>query len=235
MSQHLARLAAPKPWSIKRKNIKFITKPRPGPHNLKSSISINTVLKELLHYAKTTREVKKIINSDNLLVNGLIRKDHKFPVGVMDVIEFPKTKEYFRVLYNKKGKFILLPIKKEEVAIRPCKIINKTILKGKRVQLNLSDGTNIIVKEDSYKVGDSIILSKNEIKSHLKFEKGASIYLVGGKHTGTTGILEGVHRLAGSQQDRIILKTVKETFETLKEYALVVGKDKPIISLPENE
>lgn len=235
MSKHLIRLAAPKSWSINRKRIKFITKPRAGPHNLKDSITITTILKDILKYAKTTREVKKILNSDSLLINERIRKDHRFPIGVMDVIAFPKTQEYFRVFYNKKGKFILHPIKKEESAITLYKIANKTILKGKKVQLNLCDGKNIIVKKDSYKVGDTIILSNNEVKSHLKFDKGALIYLTGGKHIGTIGVFEGIHEFTGSQATRIIFKTAKETSETLKEYAFVIGKDKQAISLPQNE
>ena len=57
---HLTRLAAPKSWQIKRKGLKFITKALPGPHSLDTGISFNTMFIEILNYAKTAREVKKI-------------------------------------------------------------------------------------------------------------------------------------------------------------------------------
>lgn len=221
MSKHISRLAAPKSWPIKRKGIKFVTKPSPGPHKLKESIPLNLILRNLLGYVETTREAKKILNSGKVLVDKVVRKDHKFPVGVMDIIKIPSINEYYRVLYNKKGKFILHKINKQEAEIKPEKIIGKTILKKNKTQLNLYDGKNIIIKEDKYKVGDSIIIIKDEIKKHLKLEKDALIYLIGGKHISLIGTLKEIHRLQNSP-DRISFKVDNKTFETLKKYAFVI-------------
>lgn len=227
MKKHLKRLAAPKSWKLRRKGIKFIARPMPGPHKLEESITLNVILKNLLSYAKTTREVKKILNDGKILVDKIVRKNYRFPVGVMDIIEIPSTNEYYILLHNKKGKFILKKISKEEADFKICKIIEKTILKKNKIQLNLYDGKNILVEKNDFKVGDSIVivLPKNEIKKHLKFEKGASIYLIGGKHIGNTGILEEVHKFPGSQPAKIIFKSGKETFETLKKYTFVIEKE----------
>ena len=56
---HLKRLAAPKTWGITRKNTKFITKPVPGPHGMQAGMPLSVLIKEILNYAGTTREVKK--------------------------------------------------------------------------------------------------------------------------------------------------------------------------------
>ena len=225
MSQHILRLAAPKSWPIKRKNLKYIAKPSPGPHKLENCITLNLILKDLLKYAETEREVKKILNSGKVLVNKLIRKDHRFPVGIIDTIEIPSLNEYYRLLFNKKGKFILKKILKEDAELKLSKIIGKTMIKNKKIQINLYDGGNIIVGKDEYKLGDTILTSNNEIKKHLKLEKGALIYLIGGKHVGSVGKIQDFHKVSRSQ-DKIIFKIGNELHETSKEYAFVI--DKPI-------
>ena len=63
---HIKRLAAPKTWQIRTKGLKFITKPAPGPHSLDTGMPLSTLLKEVLNYANTTREVKKILNTNEI-------------------------------------------------------------------------------------------------------------------------------------------------------------------------
>lgn len=226
MSKHLKRLNAPKSWPIKkRKGIKFITKPLPGPHSLNKSIPINILLKDVLDYAQTTREVKKILNESKILINNIIRKDPGFPVGCMDTISIPSTNEYYRLIYNEKGKFILKPIKKEEAGFKLYKIQNKTLLKGNKIQLNLEDGKNILVPKDGYKVGDSILLENNKIKKHLKLEKNALIFLTDGKHIGKIGVLEEIYKPSPVTETKISFKLDNKKFETLKKFAFVVEKD----------
>lgn len=226
MSKHLKRLNAPKSWPIKkRKGIKFITKPLPGPHSLNKSLPLNVLLKDILNYAQTTREVKKILNENKILVNNLVRKDQGFPVGCMDTISIPSISEYYRLVYNERGKFILKPIKKEEAGFKLHKIQNKTMLKGNKIQLNLEDGKNILVPKDGYKVGDSVLLENNKIKKHLKLEKNALIFLTAGKHIGKVGILEEVYKPSPITETKISFKLNNKKFETLKKFAFVVEKD----------
>ena len=224
---HLKRLAAPKTWGIIRKNARFITKPVPGPHGLQSGMPLNVLLKEILNYAGTTREVKKILNTTEVKIDGKARKDFRFPVGVFDTVEFTGIKEHFRVMLNNKGKIALLNISKDESLLKPCKIVGKSALKGK-IQLNLYDGKNIIVDKNAYNVGDTVLLSlpEQKISRHLKLDKNAAIFLTGGKHIGETGNVEDII------QDKIIYKDQKgNLIETSKKYAFVVGDGKPMIAL----
>ncbi|MBU1204940.1 MAG: 30S ribosomal protein S4e [Nanoarchaeota archaeon] len=228
VKRHLKRLTAPKSWKIKRKGITFVTRPRPGMHSKKNSISLNLVLRDMLSYAKTTRDVKMILADKGVLVDKKQVKDHRFSVGVMDIIEIPKINKCFRVLLNKKGNICLVEIKGDETKIKLCKIVEKTVIKKGKIQLNLNDGRNIIIDKNNYKTGDTLAiqLPEKKIKEHLKFEKGSSVYLSGGKHKGESGIVEEI-------KDSMIKVKPKsgESFETSKKLAFVIGREKPIITL----
>ena len=220
---HLKRLTVPKSWSIKKKETTFIATPMPGPHKKNSAVTLNIILKDFLNMAGTTREVKKIFHEKNVLVDGIPRKDHRFPVGIMDIVTIPSVNQSYMLVYSEKGKFILkkLPSDPKE---KHCKITGKHILPKKKIQVNLYDGKNVLVDKDTYKVGDTVILSGGKIKRHLKLEKGALIYLIGGKHIGTTGKLMEIKKFKGIENDRIIMETKQGSIETLKDYAFVIEK-----------
>ncbi|MFH0868471.1 MAG: 30S ribosomal protein S4e [Candidatus Woesearchaeota archaeon] len=228
MSKHLKRYFAPKAWNIKRKGIKYITKPSPGPHKANISLPLNVILRDILNYANNNREVKLILQKKNVAVDGIRRKDYKFPVGLFDVLSLNDVNEHFRVILDKKGKINLIKVGKDESGLKLCKIIGKNMVKGK-LQLNLYDGKNIFTQEKGYKIGDAVLLSlgqKSEIKENVGLDKGVLIYLIGGKHIGQVGKVQDI---IGS---RILYKTdAGDIVETLKEYAFPIGKEKPLISL----
>lgn len=230
MSKHLKRYFSPKSWKIKRKGIVYITKPSPGPHRIEMALPLNVILRDVLGYAVTNREVKFMLANKDITVDSIRRRDLKFPVGLFDVLSLNDIGEHFRIILDKKGSIVLIRISKDESGLKLCKIVGKGIMKGK-TQLNLYDGRNMLVEKDSYKVGDVVLigLSKNSgIKDHIKLAKDSLIFLTGGKHIGETGKVQDI---SGS---RIIYKTEKgDVVETLKKYAFPVGKDKPLIKITE--
>jgi len=223
---HLKRLNAPKKWRIKRKGLKFITRPSPGPHNINASMPLNIIIRDMLKYASTAREVRNILQNKNVLVNGIKRKEPNFPVGLFDVIEIVETKEYFRFIIDQKGKLNLVATEKADAELRACKITGKTKLKGK-TQLNLSDGCNILVEKDDYSTYETLFLTipKKEIKKRIKFSKGALVYLTGGKNIGQIGTIEDI------KGNMVFYKTENGVFETLKDYAFIIGEEKPLIKI----
>ena len=220
VKKHLSRLNMPKCWQVKKKVNKWITRPKPGPHPLKTCIPLSILIKDLLNHAETTKQTKKILTNKGILIDKKARKDHRYPVGLMDTIEIPKTKEFFRLILNQKGKFSIIPIKKEETEIKPCKIIGKTILKKKKIQLNLFDGKNLLVDKDDYKVGDTIILnlSNKKIISQLKLEKNAKVYLTGGSHVGKIATI-----IEEKDSKTVTLNYDKQNIKTSKNYVFVIG------------
>ncbi len=227
MSKHLKKFAAPITWPITRKDLVYIAKPLPGPHTQEFSLSIGLILR-LLGYAKTTREIKKILNTQEILVDSKKIKELKFPAGLFDVVSIPSQNQHFRIVFDDKGKLKLLPIQKDETSKKITKIIGKKMIHGAKLQINLSDGRNFITKEKEYTVGDSLLieLPSQKIIEHLKLEKGACIYLVKGKHQCDIGTLEEINK------DTIMYTTAnKQKVQTAKQYAYVVGKKQPQIKL----
>ena len=111
--KHLKRYKAPKSWPIHPKEDTWTVKPSAGSHSINDSIPLTLVIRDVLKLADNAREAKRIINSGNILVNGIVVKDYKFPVGFMDIIEIPKTGEVYRVLLDKKGRLQLNKIEEK--------------------------------------------------------------------------------------------------------------------------
>jgi len=228
VKQHLKRLASPKTWGIKKKNITFVIRPNPGPHPLKFQMPITMALRDLLGVVKNTKEAKYVLHNKGCLIDGVNCYDYRRPVGIMDILSLPTKKEFFRVLVNDKNKLVLSAISEEESKSKLVKIRNKTNLKGGKNQLNCTDGRNILVADaKSYKVGDSlrIELPGQKIADHFSFKVGAPIVLLSGAHVGELGTVEA------EQDSSVVIKTENGTFTTKKEYAFVLGNDKPVIKV----
>lgn len=229
VKNHLKTIAAPKTWHVKRKSKVYTLRPNPGPHSLRNSISMNFLLIELLKIASIKKESVYILHNKEVLVDGKRRKNISFPVGLFDTISLKDIKKNYRIVMDNKGKFKVIDIEDKEILLKPYKITGKGLVK-KKIQLNLFDGKTLLVDKGDYKVGDSIIIDsvKKEVKDHLKLEKGSVILLIGGKHIGGLGTIEDV------VGNKIIYKIKSdEVHETLKKYAFVVGKDKPVIKIAE--
>lgn len=221
----MKRIASPRTWRIDRKESVFISRPNPGAHPMGFCVSLSHAMRELLKVAKTAKEARRIIKSKDVFVDKRKRVEEKHPVGLMDIIEFPQLERQFRILLDSKGRLTSVEVDNKESSSKISRILSKSLLKTGKVQLNLGDGRSLLVDKDIYKTGDSLELSlpDQKIKSHLKFEKGASILLIGGRHAGSLGKIDDV------LEHKIIVKASNnEKFETLKKYAFVIGKDKPL-------
>ncbi|MBW3001797.1 30S ribosomal protein S4e [Candidatus Woesearchaeota archaeon] len=226
MKSHLKRLVIPKSWTLLKKEEKFVVRPRPGAHPAKLSMPI-TLLFKSLGYASTTAEVKKILNTKEVLVDGKRVKEHKFPVGLMDVITIKDTNDALRIVLDKKGRLKVVPADKEETQLKLCRVKKKTALKKGKIQLNLSDNRNILTDKSAVKAGDSVLITVpfQEIKEHLPLENGAVIYLIGGKRIGHKGTVDSI------EGNKLIYSEARKKHESLKKYAFVIGKGKEAIKL----
>ena len=224
--RHLKRINMPWFWQVERKTKKFIARPASGPHKLDSCITIDLLIREFLKYAKINKEVRHILNNKKILVEKKAVLENNFPVGLMDIIDVVDLGMHYMISLDTNGKFRLLKITKEDANHKFCKIINKTMLKKNKLQLNLDDGQNIIIEKDEYKVGDTVVIDLNskKIKKHLKLESNAPVLLTAGKHIGMTGHVEKINSYKGMRKSTIIFKGKDESFETLKEYCFVIDK-----------
>jgi small subunit ribosomal protein S4e len=221
VKNHLSRLNAPNSWPIRKKGIKFITRPTPGAHTLQTSIPLSIVLIKILKVARIGKEVKRILHNGNILVNNkIIRSDKRHSLGIMDVISIPTLEKEFILVYDDKGKFAAVDLEKNK-GTRLLKIANKTTLKGSKLQLQFTDGSNLFIAKDTYKTGDTIVfdMKDKKIVTHLPFEKKAKIYLTGGKRIGQLAELNEI-------KDKQIMITINgEEFEAARRHAFVVPKE----------
>lgn len=225
--RHLKRLASPKSWDILKKKNKFITGPNPGAHSKKLGTSITVVLRDMLRLCRNTKEVIVTLNHKEVLVDGKRIKDRRYNVGLMDIISIPESKKTYRLMIDQKGKLSAVDIKDSECNIKPCKVMGKRAIDKNRTQLNTLSGRNILVEKGSYNVGDTLLVEvpAQKISKHIKLEKGALVYLIGGRHTGEIGKVEDI------EGKMIAVKTEDMVFETLRKYAFAIGKDKPEITI----
>lgn len=229
----LKRSKAPRIWRIHRKEKKWTVKNIPGPHSGQKSVPLLFILRDYLGYAQTRKEAKMILNKGLVFVDGKVMKDERTPLGIMDVIEIPKTKEYYRILPNRKGEMRLHKIQKEEKNLKIFSIRGKKVLKRGVIQLNLHDGKNIL-GDNTYNVHDTILydLSKKEIKEHIPFKKGTLGFVIKGTNVSKMGkIVEINKRDVG--RSTVILESKRERFKTLKNYVYIIGKGKSLLSIPE--
>ena len=227
---HLKRLLAPKFWKIRKKEFSWVVTPSPGPHKKEECIPLLVVIRDILNLAETAKEAKSIIRNGEVLVDGRARRSPKYPVGLFDVVSIPKIGKAWRVIVTKKG-LKLKEIPKEEVDKKILKITNITTVKGGKIQLNLSDGKNILVDKKDYSTGDSLLLQIPSLKiiEHIPLAIGSLVLIIKGKLSGETAKVKKILPGKFKVPPKVICETKGEKIEVLRSYAVVVGKEKPLI------
>lgn len=239
--KHQKRLPAPKHWPIPRKETKFVARVIPGPHPKEHCLTLTLLLREVLGYAENMREVKAILSSEQLKVDGIIRKDPRFPVGLMDVIHIESSDERFRLLPHVKGGFELHPIDDEEAKIKLCRIEKKQMVPGGKVQLTLHDGKNILLPEgedaSSYSPYDTlkITVPEQDILKVIPLKDGVDALVTRGKNVGMEGTIIKIQKQLGTHASTVTIQDRQgDRFETALDYIFALGEDKPEISLGGN-
>ena len=169
-------------------------------------------------------------------VDNKIRRDAKFPVGVMDVISVVKTNEHYRMLYDVKGRFTLLPIKDTEAKFKLCKVKTKAVGPNKIPYIVTNDSRTIRFPHPEIDEGDTIKydLEKGQISTWYKNEPGKLCYITGGNNIGRVGTLMHIERHLGSFNIAHIRDANGKTFSTRTGNVFIIGDKKSQISLPES-
>ncbi len=238
MKNHLKRLAAPKNWVLDRRVTKYIIKPNAGAHCLEKGLALGFILRDILHVAERMDEIKKILATTEILVDGVVRREHRFMVGLFDVLSIPALQKHYRVVLDSKGRITIVEIPAAESTVKVSKVVGKSIVVGGKVQLHLHDGRNVL-SDVKVSVGDSVVVSvpKLVVKEVLSAKKGMSVFLHQGKHAGDVGVLEelkdglAVYTSANKTHGAAHAK-VKGKVITSGSYIFVVGaQGKPVCTV----
>jgi small subunit ribosomal protein S4e len=175
---HLTRQAVTRKVPIERKGTKYVAR---ALEHFKDAVPVVIAVRDMLKLAKTRSEVQNLINRKLLKLNGRAVRDVKESIKLFNIFEADK-KYILSILPT--GRFALKETKASE---RLCKVVNKTIVSGKEVQLNLGDGSNVITKE-KISVGDSLYLDfEGKIKKHVRLEKSSEVFVTKGRYVGHEG------------------------------------------------
>lgn len=214
---HLKRQKSPKSWPVERKGTKYLVKPKIG---ISKGIPILIVLRDMLEIAQNRKEVKRAINLKNILLNQKPVKDEKNSAVLFDTISIIPTKKNYRIVLSKKGKFQLDEIKENETNEKIAKIINKKMLKGKNIQINLSDGRNFI-SDMKCNINDSVSINFKEkkIEKCISLKEGAKAFVFEGKHVGKTGEIKKII----AEQKMAEIEGHEEKINVLIKQLIVIG------------
>ncbi|MFW6004602.1 MAG: 30S ribosomal protein S4e [Halodesulfurarchaeum sp.] len=226
MSNHQKRLSVPKSWPVERKTATFTAKADAGPHG-ENGVPLVIVLRDVLGYVDTATEATYAVNSGGVLVNGDTVDDATRPIGMFDILAFPERDEYYRVFPDEGGRLGLTAIDEADAGSKLGKIIDKTLVSGGRVQLNLHDGANLVVEDGDYSGKDSIVLDNEdqEIVAHFEYGEGALVTAVAGQHAGEIGEVDEISVTPGSASNTVTVDTGDGVFETVEEYVVVIDEN----------
>lgn len=204
---HLTRQEISKKVPIPRKGTKYIVRTISHIHK---GVPVLIALRDMLKIAKTAKEAKAIL--PQIKINGRTVSDIRETIKLFNLLEADKV---YRLSILPTNKFFFEEVKEKDT--RLVKVINKKLVKGGNIQISLHDGTNIISKEKSIKVGDSLYLdANNKIKKHLPLEKGKKVFLIGGKFIGKTAVVQEVKGKV------LVLSSSSQTITTREENAIVI-------------
>jgi small subunit ribosomal protein S4e len=243
--KHLKALSAPRFWPVLRKEYKWAVKPSPGPHPAFRSIPLLIIVRNMLGYAKTAREARRLIVEGHFKIDGRVRRDYKFPVGLMDVVEVVDTGETYRMIPVPVKIMDLIPIDREEAAFKLGRIEDKTTVKGGHIQLHLHDGRNILVRVEDpknpveaseYKTLGTVKITvpDQEIQAYIPLKENTIAVISGGRNVGRVGRIRRIRY--GIRRHRSIVELEDKhgnLFETSLSYIFPIGVEKPLIKLPE--
>ncbi|CAD26393.1 40S RIBOSOMAL PROTEIN S4 [Encephalitozoon cuniculi GB-M1] len=190
---HLKRKTAPKSWMLDKQGGTFALMPASGPHKKTECIPLGYLISRFLRYASNFKELSIILAEKNIKVNGRVRTNSHFPVGLFDVVSIEKTGEHFRVLYNVHKKFHLHRISSEEASYRLTKVTKKYENQGIPYIVS-SCGLSIRFCDPAIDLGYTIKISNETSKVIEYIVPGPDkvIFVSRGKARGRVGVINTI-------------------------------------------
>ena len=157
-------------------------------------------MRDILHLVQTKKELKKLINEKQIMVNHKPIRETNYCVGLFDSINLPHVKKNYTAGLNEHRKMIFSETNDKASEKKVFKVVGKKKLAGNIIQINLLSGRNIRTKED-VSVDDSILFNNktNAIEKIITMTAGKKAYVIKGKHIGATGTIESITEEGGKK------------------------------------
>jgi len=235
--RHLRNIAIPKTWPISRKKYYWIIRPLTNGYKFEYGMPILLWLRDYLKIVKNKKEAKYLLRNGKVLVNNKKIKDLGYNVGLFDVISIKDLNKNYRVVMSNNLKLKLVEISEQEKDLKIIKIVRKNLVKGGKIQITVIDGRNFIIDDKDIKTGDSILFNtkENKIEKVIKMSKGNLIYIFYGAKVGVIGKLENIKIFRKPFGHTRFIEYINmdnnKREETIFDYSIVIGEDKPLITV----
>ncbi|MDD3083902.1 MAG: 30S ribosomal protein S4e [Candidatus ainarchaeum sp.] len=228
-NKKLKALNAPKIVQIKRKENVWTIKTRAGTHKAQNSIPLGILLRDYIKIVGNLKEAKNILLNGEVKIDGKIRKDYRFGIGLFDAIIIKKQKLFYRMILDKKGRLKTKEMK-EEPKDKICKVEHKKAF-GKKIQITTNDGRTFINKEAN--IGDSVKINLHDgkIEKILKQKQNATIYITSGSHCSETGKIKEIIPSSIKREKLVKIEQDGKIFETIIKNIIIIGDEKEEIQL----
>lgn len=212
---------------------RFTVRSKPGAHNKHNSVPLGFAVRDMLGIARTAKEANAVLNSKAIKVNGIVRSDYRFNLGLFDVLETGENKQRFRAVFDSHGRLVLAEIHAKAELGKLCKVTKKQTIRGGMVQLTANDGSTFVEKKTGVKVGDTVKLTMpdRKITDVYAMKKGSLAYITSGKHAGTMARITNILQGTMSRPKLVALDTGGKGFMTIDRNVFVVGEKKPAIEI----
>ncbi len=228
----LKRLAAPRSWDISRKSDRFVFKPLPGPHPIAGSYPLGVVVRDLASMANLSKELKFMLKSGKVKVDGRERRTPRFPVGLFNVVSVPAEGVDFRLVPTPKG-LSLAKVSSDEAKTKLCSVHTKSKVKGGHIQYGLHDGRSVM--DDALKLapGDAVLIEvpSQKVLGQARLAKGSLGLVLTGDRAGQLGKIADVKKGTISREKMVRITLPSGEAEIPSRLVFPVGTDSPMITV----
>jgi small subunit ribosomal protein S4e len=228
----LKRIAAPRSWDISRKGPRFIYKPVPGTHPIEASYPLGVVVRDLASMASNAKELKFLVKTGKVLVDGKARQTPSFPVGLFNLVSVPLEGVDFRLVPSPKG-LVLAKVGADEAKRKLCSVFTKTKVKGGHIQYGLHDGRSILDDALNLSPGDAVLLEvpTQKVVGQAKLEKGSLGLVLTGDRAGQLGKIAEVKEGTISRERMVKISLPSGDTEIPSRLVFPVGTKEPMITV----
>jgi len=226
------RQMAPTFWNIRRKKGRFVLRVKPGAHSKRRAYPLGIILRDVLKIANTMHEAERIVNGGKIKVDGIIRRDVNFGVGLMDIVELASIEQAYRFVPKDSRLLVPVSVNDDEKFKKLLKITSKVAIKGSKVQYGFHDGRTVI-SDQKMRVGDTCVvqLPESKINEHIEFERGSVVLVTSGENAGGVGKVEDIRDGVFSLPKRALVSFAERSVELPVEIIMTVGSERPLIKV----
>jgi small subunit ribosomal protein S4e len=228
----MKRLAAPRSWDIPRKANRFVFKPLPGPHPIAASYPLGVVVRDLASMANLSRELKFMMRTGRVKVDGKERRTPKYPVGLFNVVSVPLEGVDFRLVPSAKG-LALAKVTSDEARTKLCSVRTKTKVRGGHIQYGLHDGRSMVDDKLDLSPGDAVLIEvpSQKVLGQTRLAKGSLGLILTGDRAGQMGKIAEVKQGTISRERMVRLSLPGGEAEIPSRLVFPVGTDSAMITV----